>query len=43
MEWCEACINCDKDWSAGMDLSCHDCCEEFKKWEEERQDCQKKS
>ena len=39
---CRACVKCNKSWSAGTDLSCHDNCEEFKKWEEERINWQNK-
>ena len=31
---CQACIDCKRAWSAAMDLSCHDTCEEFLEWEE---------
>jgi hypothetical protein len=35
--YCEACINCKKAWSAASDESCHNYCDEFKKWKEERE------
>lgn len=42
IERCEACIECEEDWSASMHLSCHDTCEKFQQWEKERQKCQTK-
>jgi hypothetical protein len=33
-DYCKDCIGCKKSWSAGMDLSCHDSCEKFKRWKE---------
>ena len=29
---CRACVKCNKSWSAGMDLSCHDNCNDYQKW-----------
>ena len=37
-DYCPACINCKKAWSVDMGLSCHEFCEEFKKWEAERKE-----
>ncbi len=37
MDICEACIKCDKSWSAGRGASCHDLCEDFKQWKTEPQ------
>jgi hypothetical protein len=33
-DYCKDCIGCKKSWSAGMDLSCHDSCEKFKRWKD---------
>jgi hypothetical protein len=35
MSICEACINCEREWSAGRGVSCHDTCDDYLAWRKE--------
>ena len=39
-EYCEKCIGCRETWSAGIDSSCHEHCDDYQEWKNKVKECQ---
>ncbi len=37
MDYCPDCVKCEDHWSGSMSLSCHEYCEDFKRWKVEQE------